>query len=35
MSAYAALAASSDGLMAGGAYRRRAAFLGRRRNRST
>ena len=30
MSAYGALAASYDGLMAGGAYRRRAAFLERR-----
>ena len=32
MSAYGALAASYDGLMAGGAYRRRAAFLERRLN---
>ena len=30
MSAYGTLAASYDGLMAGGAYRRRAAFLERR-----
>ena len=30
MNAYEALAASYDGLMTGGAYRRRAAFLERR-----